>query len=263
MAVGTKKGMGKRIILPLLLILVSVAILATFSGVYAKYVKTLHKQQGLVTSQVMYFESDYLRAEGAEYTISGDSVTFELRNYPDALRVSELPVTYEVSVTGGATIKINSDAVTAGEFAANGMQQTATVEISGLQRGQTYTVTATGKNGFVRTLSATFNVQAAETQVFKRVEQTEHYVLLTVWTQDVSAVSATIEFPEGLLPDNTDPLMKDVTANSRNFEDKDSFATPYSSRTYRFFISNTDTTKYSADSFTVTVGDKTAVKETN
>lgn len=261
MAVGTKKGMGKRIILPLLLILVSVAILATFSGVYAKYVKTLHKQQGLVTSQVMYFESDYLSAEGAEYTISGESVTFELRNFPDALRVSELPVTYEVSVDNGATIKINGTVATTGEFEANGTQQTATVEISGLQRGQTYTVTATGRNGFVRTLSATFTVQAAETQVFKRVEQTEHYVLLTVWTQDVTG-TAIIQPPASLIPDNTDPILAGF-ATGASITDSQSFAKAYSSRTYRFFISNTDTAKYSADDFAVTVGDKTAVKETN
>jgi len=254
--------MGKRIILPLLLILVSVAILATFSGVYAKYVKTLHKQQGLVTSQVMYFESDYLSAEGAEYTISGESVTFELRNFPDALRVSELEVTYEVSVTGGATIKINGDAATTGEFEANGTQQTDTVEISGLQSGKTYTVTATGRNGFVRTLSATFTVQAAETQVFKRVEQTEHYVLLTVWTQDVKG-TATIQPPASLIPDNTDPILAGVATGGASITDSQSFAAPYSSRTYRFFISNTDTAKYSADSFTVTVGETTAEKETN
>ena len=261
MAVGTKKGMGKRIILPLLLILVSVAILATFSGVYAKYVKTLHKQQGLVTSQVMYFESDYLSAEGAEYTISGESVTFELRNYPDALRVSELEVTYEVSVTGGATIKINGTAAATGTLAANS-KQTDTVEISSLQRGKTYTVTATGKNGFVRTLSATFTVQAAETQVFKRVEQTEHYVLLTVWTQDVRG-TAIIQPPASLIPDNTDPILAGVATGGASITDSQSFAAPYSSRTYRFFISNTDTAKYSADSFTVTVGETTAEKETN
>ena len=260
MAVGTKKGMGKRIILPLLLILVSVAILATFSGVYAKYVKTLHKQQGLVTSQVMYFESDYLSAEGAEYTISGESVTFELRNFPDALRVSELPVTYEVSVDNGATIKINGNEVTTGTLAANS-KQTAAVEISGLQRGKTYTVTATGKNGFVRTLSATFTVQAAETQVFKRVEQTEHYVLLTVWTQDVTG-TATIQPPANLIPDNTDPILAGF-ATGASITDNQSFAAPYSSRTYRFFIPQGDTAKYTADSFTVTVGETTAEKETN
>lgn len=262
MAVGTKKGMGKRIILPLLLILVSVAILATFSGVYAKYVKTLHKQQGLVTSQVMYFESDYLSAEGAEYTISGESVTFELRNFPDSLRVSELEVDYEVSVTGGETIKINGQeaTTTTGTLAANEVQSVK-VEISGLQPGKTYTVTATGENGFVRTLSATFTVQAAETQVFKRVEQTEHYVLLTVWTQDVTG-KATIQPPANLIPDNTDPILNSKKTGERITDDQ-SFTRAYSSRTYRFFISNTDTTKYSADDFDVTVGDTTAVEETN
>lgn len=261
MAVTTKNRKLHNILIPLLIVLALTVVLGAFGGAYAKYLRESKAAEELVSSQNMYFASDYLTEQGAAYTISGYSVTVQLRNYPDALRVSELDVGYSVTVKDSAGNAVNTVTNASGTLAA-GSQQYVNVEISGLQGGQTYTVTATGSNGFSTTLSATFTVQAPETGVFMSMEQTDYYVLLTVWTQKVTG-TATIQPPASLIPDNTDPILAGVTTGAQSFSDDQSFVQPYSSRTYRFFIPQGDTDTYTADSFTVTVGDKTAVKETN
>ena len=248
-----RKSRESRIIIPLVLTLALAVTCATFSGVYAKYVKTVDGGTSTVTSEVMYFESDYLTEQGASYTITGNSVTFHLTNYPDALRHSELDVSYTVTVEGGGALSSNQ-----GTLSASDRSEVA-ITLSNLQPGKTYTVAAVGRNGYEKTLKATFTVKAEEKQVFKRVEQTEYYVLLTVWTQNVTG-DVSVTFPTDLLPDNTDPQLTGITAASGTFSDDTSFDAAYSSRTYRFF--KTTNTTYTATDFSVTVGTTTAVTET-
>lgn len=260
----TVKCTKNRIIVPLLLILVLTVILVTLGGVYAKYIKAGSTDPIQVTSKNMYFTSDYLTEDGAEYTITGDKVTFQLRNYPDALRTSELNVEYTVTVSGGATVKIKPEGQSEFSDGESGeLSSTKScyvdVEISGLKSGQTYTVTAVGKNGFEQTLSATFTVKAAENQVFYRVEQTDYYVLLTVWTQNVKG-DATISLPTGLIPDNTDSILSGVKTGQGSFTDLSSFKdNMYSSRTYRFFKPIAGVTWYGEFSVTVDGTDATKI----
>ena len=256
----TKSGFGKYVVCILFAVILT-ATVSSFGMVFARYAKQHESGQGVVTSQNMYFRSDYLSEQGEAYTISDKSVTFCLMNYPDALRVSEIDVTYTVTVTPvtdpNEQIELSS---AGGKFTAS-KQESVKIHLSGLKSGHTYIVTAVGENGYKTTLSATFTVKAEEKQVFKRVEQTEYYVLLTVWTQDVNG-EAVITFPNKLLPDNTDPQLKGVTAAEENFVDKDSFDLSYSSRTYRFFKQANDTTVYTADNFIVKVGNTNAEVET-
>ena len=262
MAVTTKNRKLHNILIPLLIVLALTVVLGAFGGAYAKYLRESKAAEELVSSQNMYFASDYLTEQGAAYTISGNSVTVQLRNYPDALRVSELDVGYSVTVKDSAGNAVNTVTVTNAQGTLTaGSQQSVNVEISGLQGGQTYTVEATGSNGFSTTLSATFTVQAPETGVFMSMEQTDYYVLLTVWTQNVTG-TATIQPPANLIPDNTDPILAGF-ATGAIITDSQSFAKAYSSRTYRFFISNTDTTKYSVNDFVVTINGVSAVEGTD
>ena len=66
------------------------------------------------------------------------------------------------------------------------------------------------------------------------------YVLLTVWTEDLCG-TVSIDFPDGLIPDATDPRMKEVYNYSGGkyvrgqFEDEVSFVKSFSSHSYRFF----------------------------
>lgn len=262
MAVTTKNRKLHNILIPLLIVLALTVVLGAFGGAYAKYLRESKAAEELVSSQNMYFASDYLTEQGAAYTISGDSVTVQLRNYPDALRVSELDVDYSVTVKDSAGNAVNTTVTNAQGTLTAGSPQSVNVEISGLQGGQTYTVEATGSNGFSTTLSATFTVQAPETGVFMSMEQTDYYVLLTVWTQNVTG-DAYIVVPGGLLPDNTDSSMENATTGRSNFTDQDNFKNPYSSKTYRFFKQTTGIT-YDLIAFSgVKVGTTVAVEVTD
>ena len=256
----TKSGFGKYAVC-ILFALILAATVSSFGVVFARYAKQHESAEGVVTSQNMYFRSDYLSEQGEAYTISSDSVTFRLMNYPDALRVSEIDVKYTITVTGGAYTLSKSNNDDNNVLSASGKNY-VDITLSGLERGKTYTVTAVGTNGYKTTLSATFTVKAEEKQVFKSVEQTDYYVLLTVWTQSVTG-TATISVPEDLIPDNTDPILRNVTTETENFTDAQSFTQGYSSRTYRFFLKNGDTTSYTAESFTVTIDGVAAVEKTN
>lgn len=262
MAVTTKNRKLHNILIPLLIVLALTVVLGAFGGAYAKYLRESKAAEELVSSQNMYFASDYLTEQGAAYTISGNSVTVQLRNYPDALRVSELDVDYSVTVKDSAGNAVNNTVTNAQGTLTAGSQQSVDVVISGLRGGETYTVEATGSNGFSTTLSATFTVQAPETGVFMSMEQTDYYVLLTVWTQNVTG-EATIQPPASLIPDNTDPILAGVDTGAASFTDSQSFAKAYSSRTYRFFIADSDNEEYDATDFGVTVGTTVAVEGTD
>ena len=259
--------MNKKIIVPLLLAAL-LAIAAIFGGVYAKYIHS-RSSDGHISAPNFYFESDYLVDGGKEYTINSsvDSITFSIKNFADDYRVSEVDIVYDVEVesndsTFELTINeedkksgINNSEVKEGAFTKD-TKETDTIILSNIKVGKTYTVTVKGKGGFEKTLSATFKVNPAEDKVYKHISQTEHYILLTIWTENVSG-KASITVPSGLIPDSTDARMSTWLSGLGPYEDSTSY-TAYSSHTYRFF-KETAGTGYTVDDFTVTVGGKEAV----
>lgn len=240
----TRKYRKRNIVVPLVLIL-ALAVILSVGVVYAKYVKS-YKDTGLITSKTMYFASDYLTEEGAAYTISSTTVTIQLMNYPDDLRVSEIPVNYAISVEPNDGVSVIGNTGTLGDDDL--IKDSDKIVISELKRGKTYTVTAIGENGYQKTLSATFTVVPEEAQFYYSITQNEYYVLLTVWTENIKG-AAEINFPNTLLPDNTDMLMRGVTQMQGVFTDAESFGKEYSSRTYRFF--KIDETVYEEKDFAV------------
>ena len=234
----------RKFVVPLVLVL-AFAVTLSIGGIYAKYVKS-YRDTGLIISKTMYFASDCLTEEGAAYTISDTEVTIKLMNYPDELRVSEIPVNYIISVEPNDGVDVSSNSGSLGEY--DFKRDSVEIVISGLQRGKTYTVTALGENGYKKTLSATFTVVPEENQFYYSITQNEYYVLLTVWTENIKG-AAKINFPNTLLPDNTDAILRDVTKAQGYFTDEESFEKEYSSRTYRFFKTNEIT--YKKEDFTV------------
>ena len=271
------KRINKKIIVPLLLAAL-LAIAAIFGGVYAKYIRA-RSSDGYISAPNFYFESDYLVDGGKEYTINSsvNSITFSIKNFADDYRVSEVDIVYDVEVESNDStfeLRINGEdkksgitnsEVKEGAFTKD-TEETDTIILSNIKAGETYTVTVKGKGGFEKTLSATFNVNPAEDKVYKHISQTEHYILLTVWTENVSGEAKIKMEKTGLIPDSTDARMDgwkvgihlsdEVYTDATTFKD-----TKYSSHTYRFF-KKTDGTEYTLDNFTVTVGEKTAVPGT-
>lgn len=224
-------------------------VLGLLSAVGARY---LYKEnsRGYVKAKEFYFTSSLL--DGASHTLAPGStaVTFTLGNHPDALRYSEAPIAYTVKIDGAAPQGTNL----AGTLDAGSVQD-QTVTITNLQPG-TYTVTAEGKGGYHKTLTATLVVPAQDRYLYKHLDTTNsEYVLLTVWAKGVSG-TVTVSAPASLIPDNTDSAMR-TAQTGLPFTDSESFVdSGYCSHVYRFFGSGV-----TADDFSVTCSDITAIEK--
>ncbi len=258
---------SKKYSLFLLCSVVLVAMMAYAGGTtYGRYVHQA-SSSGVVVAKEFYFTSDYLTPEGANYTLNPGttSITFQLRNYADALRSAEDDVVYTVSVDDGDQDSENNATISFGSGTIkNNACNYVPITLSNLKAEKTYTVTAIGTAGYQETLSATFTVAQAEAAVYKYLEQTNEYVLLTVWTENISG-AVTLSAPAELIPDSTDELLDEIY----NYEDSTYKAISnapigtldiYSSHTYRFFKEDTSQ-NYTADNFSVTV--KTQEQENN
>lgn len=262
----------RRKCLILLVLLASIFLISFVEGTSAKYVKDLGTNDTIIRAKEFYFSSDLLKEGGSNYTLNPGtkSITFELRNHDDQLRYSEDNLIYEVTVDNGATVKVLLD--TEPQQLTGGKISNHRIQISGLQDGVTYTVTATGRAGYEKILSATFTVKKQNEGAYKylQMDPSGAFVLLTVWTENVSGnvtISTTLT---GLIPDATDDALAEIkNYNQDNDGTKYSaingasagFLDPYSSHTYRFFL-ETPFTQYQVKDITVTVGNTTAGEKT-
>ncbi len=248
-----KKGRGVYL-WALALILIG----ASVWGVLAKYVWQ-QEEEMLVQAKMFYFTSDLLTQEGAEYTLNPGttSVTFTLKDHIDEKRYSECEIQYEVYVDGVKTDKAGKPTENSATGLLNAEHRTDEITFD-VEAGKTYNVKAVGNAGYTKTLSATFTVQPLPTGFYKHLEPdtaNDYFVLLTVWTENVTG-DVTVDFPDGLIPDATDPHL----ANIQNYFDGSYQGTStgeinfseYNSRTYRFFKENPSRI-YSVGDFTVTM----------
>lgn len=238
----------------------AIIICAVGGVVYAKYIIERNKF-ATVTSPDFYFESDILTESGGLYYINSmtESVTVTLKNSADDLRISQMDVYYTVTVTGGATLSKESGKLTASPSPASDE-----ITVSGLEEGETYTLEATGytKNGeeigFSKTIKIDIEVEESSAKVYKHLDVSGgNYVVLTVWTKNLKG-DVTVAFPDGLIPDNTNPGMESAQSSVKSFTDENTLEV-YSSHTYRFFKSNS--LSVSAEDFNVTLKDGTEVYE--
>ena len=242
----------------------------TVGTVYAKYVYVT-TGKNILAAKEFYFSSNLLTETGSSFKLNADTTTvsFTLRNSFDELRVSEVPIECDVSVTTQYGTTFHSVSFSDGTTLAPNAKNETVVTLSGLTKGEVYTVTATGSGGYRQTLQATFSVSPNENYVYYHLDTANPaYALLTVWTQNVSG-SLNISVPAGLIPDNTDPLLRTVynldgtEYAAFSVADAESFATPYSSRTYRFFRTDKELTDFTVilenGSTTYTASKKTAI----
>lgn len=228
----------------LLLFLTAVLLISLIGGVAAKYLVTTQKD-GVVSSAAFYFESNLLSEEGKTYTLNAgtESVSFQVRNYADELRISETEIAYTVTASG-CTVENGSGTLSGDE------KDGETVVLKGLTNGGTYVVEVKGTGGYSKTLTATFVVRSVDTGFYKYLEKDGQSVALTVWLIN-RAGTVQITLPEGLLPDRRDPALEGVTGNTFTVE----LGSNHSVR-YLFFI---DETAYDDGEITVKIGDENAV----
>ena len=149
-----KKNRITALIISLSLVLI--VVLGAVSA-YAKYIMKSGKQSELVSDN-FYFTSDYLKAdETPTYTHSGNSVTFQARNYIDGLRINQADISYTVTVeTAGEGINLSQS----GGTLAGGAQKADNITLSyEFQSGETQkeiTVSLSSTQPYAKTLRATF-----------------------------------------------------------------------------------------------------------
>lgn len=246
------------------IIIVAVAALLTITlgGVMAKYV---HDNGGTfsLSSKEFYFTSDLLKESTAKYVLNAQTteIAFTLANSADELRYSEDDIQYSVTVERKNAGALPTVTYSDGErvLKGGGVDKT-TVTLQNLERGETYTVTVTGRAGYKQTLSAEFVISDNEENVYKYLDtQDAAFVLLTVWTDNVDGSLIIETNKEGLIPDNTDPALRSASnykdgvyktmVGEDAITDAVNFTAGYSSYTYRFFISEGG--GYTADDFNV------------
>ena len=127
-------------------------IMLCFAPSFAKYITTQGRQSEL-DSDHFYFSSDYLRSDDTPvYEILGNSITFELRNYVDSLRINGTDITYKATSTAG-TISPSTGTLRGGTDTSN---VTLSYNFSDDEQQKEISVSVTGTGDYTETLQATF-----------------------------------------------------------------------------------------------------------
>ena len=230
-----------------IIITLLVVLLFTVGGVFAKYIYN-SGGMGLLSAKEFYFTSNLLTENTAKYVLNSKTteISFTLGNNADKLRFSQDDIKYSITVgckSGDSYPEENIKYADSEQVLSGGSVDTTSITLKGLTMGETYTVTATGKAGYKQTLKAEFTVSDKEENVHMHLDTSnDAFVLLTVWTHNMTG-PLTVITPAGLIPDNTDPILRKVYNYSGTeygavqFTDNTNFTEAYSSYTYRFFIS--------------------------
>lgn len=230
-----------------IIITVLVVLLFTVGGVFAKYIYN-SGGMGLLSAKEFYFTSNLLTENTAKYVLNSQTteISFALGNNADKLRFSQDDIKYSITVgckSGDSYPEENIKYADSEQVLSGGSVDTTSVTLEGLTMGETYIVTATGRAGYKQTLKAEFTVSDKEENVHMHLDTSnDAFVLLTVWTHNMTG-PLTVITPAGLIPDNTDPILRKVYNYSGTeygavqFTDNTNFTEAYSSYTYRFFIS--------------------------
>ena len=230
-----------------IIITLLVVLLFTVGGVFAKYIYN-SGGMGLLSAKEFYFTSNLLTENTAKYVLNSKTteISFTLGNNADKLRFSQDNIKYSITVeckSGDSYPEENIKYADSEQMLSGGSVDTTSVTLEGLTMGETYIVTATGRAGYKQTLKAEFTVSDKEENVHMHLDTSnDAFVLLTVWTHNMTGPSTVIT-PAGLIPDNTDPILRKVYNYSGTeygavqFTDNTNFTEAYSSYTYRFFIS--------------------------
>lgn len=189
------------------------AILIAFSGyTAAKYVRS-QREEPLYVARSFYFESDLLESQASngeypKYTLQDgtDSIAFQLKNHADDLRFSEVDIDYKVELTTKDGNAVDGQSPKTGELARD-RKVDEKIEFTGLSSG-TYVVIATATGPYTSTLKAEFTLEAKNEAITASISDSSGspVLRLTVSTTDYAG-DVKITWPDGVRPDNTDPLL--------------------------------------------------------
>lgn len=190
-------------------------------GTLAKYIED-KQQEAVYAASSFYFKSDLLteQTDMPTYTYpkGQDTITLQLQNFEDALRFSEVDITYEVEITDTNGTKVVNTLGTEMNrqtgILKKGSQQTDNITFSDLPSG-TYVIKAHAMQPYAKTVQAQFVIEEANTNITYHVSDAQGSAVLqvTIVTQDYAG-NVYMSWPEGVIPDNTNPKLRTVdTAN--------------------------------------------------
>lgn len=198
--------------------LLLLAVMVLFNGyTLAKYLLEKDGKVAVVAKN-FYFESDLLAVSTdatPHYTLQAgvDTISFNLMNYPDELRVSEVNIAYKVTLTGGTENRTQKGTIET--VTDQGYKRISTmITFDDLDPG-TYTVTAEATSPYTQTLQGQFTIVGTNNDLSYTVSDASGSpnLKVTVTTTDYSG-NIIISWPADVLPDNTDPLLSGASGQN-------------------------------------------------
>ena len=198
-----------------------------------------------IASVPFYFTSDRLTEEGKEYQLSPETeaLSIELRNDQDGNRWSDTPIhyIYQVKKDGEEQEEKGGEGIL---YPQQGAGSSERIVIQDMTPG-VYDIEVQSQSPFEKTLKGTFIIPEKENDIFcvKEDRQGSFCVQLTVSVKDYEG-NIKIFWPEGLIPDSTQAVFEDVKTRTEDLYEAGELTLwmePYTSRTYRFFKTDTET----------------------
>lgn len=242
---NTRKNSLRILSVIIILVIATVALLT--GTTIAKYLITEHNDS-LIDPKDFYFESDLLSVEGTNSYVlpeGVETITFNIKNYPDALRTSEVDIHYTWNLYD-ASLDPSAPALSTGNGTLRVADKNASITVNAPAAG-TYRVEVESTAPYKKTMSATFLVTDVPTPA-EAVSFTVNdsvgspVVYLTISVTGYSG-KISVGWPSAVIPDITDPCKAEMTYSA------------YSAKTYVFFktdISLNYTDPGAPEKFTVT-----------
>ncbi len=242
------KKMSVKTLISLILVVVStVLVVISASVTLAKYART-DKDDEPVTPKSFYFESDLLGDTGnaPQYYVGTNEIRVDVMTYADELRVSEVDVTYKLTLTEQGSAEPMRILIPEQPIAAGTKTPTQHL-FSGLEYGKTYILTASATAPYTKTLTATFTVYDERNSVSYTVypgaddvasaQYGDNIVYVEVKTNEILK-NVSVYWQNGYVPDNSYEPM----ADSQGTVDLNVSLAPYGTHILRFFKADSTVT---------------------
>lgn len=231
------------------IIFIVALIVLNLAGItLAKYVSDFYSNRVMAMADKFYFTSDFLSVGGMEHelknwdTKSDYTFMIDAKNWEDDLRISEMDINYEITVSDGCYYKVNAEpSYGSGTYTIQkNIKKTdkiiVTVPAGATLTNDTVNVTVTAKminnTGYAKTMTGSFHLNKKADVFEYAVEKNRDYIDVMIGSDMQN--SFTITYPSCLKPDNTiEELKKAVNGTATFTINKDK------SRMLRFFTTGT------------------------
>lgn len=179
----------------------------------AKYITTQGRQSEL-DSESFYFTSDYLKSdETPVYKVSGESVTFGVRNYADSLRINQSDITYTLTADAGE-LNIPGGTLTGGTAGSDSI--TLSYVFSDAEEQKEITVSAISSEPYAEELRAKFILLRPDADLKYEIKDSagSYYAELYIYTGNTEqTVTLFWDNAELLIDETNDYVFGSITNN--------------------------------------------------